>query len=695
MPLIEKTNRVWLAQTVSFLWGFAFINLFRYTLDNIYPFFGEYIRLSLFVYLLAAIIWLSYWWYFHLHTRSRKSKFFYIIIGSNALIFFILSLLFSSTDYLFWLPLFFSFQVLLQNFLLVSRLPFFIAYNLALFAGIIAGIYPLPFMQNAVILMVVTGLLGVFPPHLIETEGQIANEQKTRMRPLRESLDMLRFLLLAFSLYGVFDIYRERFYLVVGIIISGAVVQHIILKYNTQKHHIKYGLVWLGILFILSGGLYQFIPFTYFTALGYVALTIWESIYFNRQTRAYMRREQLMAGIALIAVIFLYFITQEWAVLLMGILVVAVQLRIAFYIFKSYRQTIGTVFVISLVLWGWSWYNKLETSFTRDFFAELQVKKEMKKLPGADTLALVDEGETVITNILPQSVIENTAESTTYLKSFEYIDQGAPFFTMWMYLTFEKNQNVTYMIDLRKLPPYQVEPGKSSLKRFVEVLSPKKVFFIDQAKNSVNTEIIIYDESMNMITAPDIKDNEKAKKFFFELTRNSAEWYEKQDQITIALEKYQSLLEQYPANTEVLHRAARLSSIAGKVTSQIEYLNRLIAISNNALLKEKRQLMELYYWQGDYESSLAWAERLGQIDMPNRFTYLKWKFKNIKRNPTHRRLEQLYSEVRLLPIAPDRPEYIEKETLLRKIKEEIAANPAWHDIIQEELKRQETLQLPD
>ncbi len=688
--MLVAHNNIWLARAIALLWGFLFVLLFRFSLNTLYPFWAGQFSLSFSALLLATVVFISFFWYFYHHQRrKRKGWVFSLMVTLNTAIFLTMIVLYPADQYLYLFPVFFSLQIIIHFFLFAAKLPFFIPYRLSLVAGIIPGILPLEIFQNPWFIFLLGAAISIFPNRLLYEQSLKLPASQVRMLPLRQSIDFLRFLFLGMATFGIFDIFRQNFYLVVSILVVSALLQYAMIRLDRRRHHIRQGMLLLGAIFIALGIGYAYLPFSIWAGIGYGALALWESLYFKKVVEGYLVREQIIVGATLAICLLAYFITYEWSILLFGIIGILLQFRIITYVFKRYRLLMGGVFVCSLLIWAFGVTLKYQDSFTRQFF-NVQPTHTNLENPGLTWLLRLPAGFEVYTNAFAPEALADYRNTGRYFSKLEYRDISASQTTLWLMNHKEADKRI-FLFDLDKLRPYRSGIGREKLKAWLTNQGIQHVIYFQSKAGNIT-----FLTESNKITALNKKLTAEQKEFCRSLGLHLASFYTRELKYVSALATYRELLEIFKKDAGLFLQAARLAGSSNEGALQVEYLKKHIKLSDGPALEEKRLLMELYFNQGKMKDARKLAERLLDDDSENSYTYFKWQYKILLNYPKAVNWREFYRDVKKWRVKKtDVARYENKQKLLVKVREQVKRNPAWYQIQRETNQRQEKLVFPD
>ena len=677
-------NNIHYFRAVSFLWGFLFILFFRYLLNTLYPFWSGHVTLSFFAYALILPAWIAYILFQRQYTRSKRWKASVIAVTVvNSFIFLFLLQGFGGSAYLYAHPMAFSIQVLLHFFLFFSVLTLLNKYRISLVFGILPGFLLAEFEPGTmfhIISCTFILILGIVKAQKPENK----NPNRFRMIPLRKNIDLVRYALFGISLLGILDDFRFRFFFVLSLLAAGPLLQHIILKIDKRKHHIKQGTIFLSVFFFLLSVGYQKIAFSYWAAIGFSLLTIWEALYFKRRFDGDDRRDQLLVGGVLIFVMFSQSLTYEWMILISGLFIITVQIRILIYVYKSYRKILSIIFLASLISWTFGIVLKYQDSFKRQFFS-VSISKKHHPAPSIYwPLYYSDLYESLITNVYPEEVLKSI-DLKGFPINIEFSNPSGADVTWSISWQDKKSKKNIYLYNLDNMKAYQTRNGIESMEKFHEEHSG--LFFLS-TQDLPPSDIIL----KNTPELDFSNIDKEVQGVFYNFGIKLALWYEKQGNYQDALLIYDELLLNHQEN-ELFLKAAAANGILGQLDRQIELMEFAIK-SADAGKHNLSLIMELYYYKNQFELSKKTAEKLIKVDPENQLSYLKWIFRILKEQGNRHSWQKFYYRVKKIRIKDNKNLESSKEALLMDIQDTLTANPAGYEIIERERKRQENIQLP-
>ena len=471
--------------SIAILWGITIGVFFRFSLDQLQPFWD--IRISFLVYILITTIWFSFFWHFRSYrNRSKKSFFSYSTILINTGLFLFLVYWLGYAEYLLIYPLLFSIQVILHFFLLATKLPYFLFYQLPVAIGIFIGVLPIEYFQKAVPLFLFSSSLSIFSSKFLYSVKPANLRGSRRMLFLRVTLDFIRFLFIGFAFIGIFDLYRTQFYILVTIFIIGLFLQKLIQKFQYKKSHIRYGIIVLPFLFIILSASYPYLPFSYWAITGYFLLAIWKTLYLIKPFDGHLRREYALLGSIILLSLFAHFLTIEWGqILLLGLIFMSL-IFIYVHVLMKYRSSISFLLLMSVLIWGGTFIYKFWDIHTKDIW-ELTSEKTSKIDPiSVYSLVGFQKGSHFKTNLFPKNVIELINHRQKYHKGLDHFNIPPVFMTLYFNILSILNdeENTIFLIDLKEYRPYLKANNRSKLFRYISELDMDHIyiFYVKEKK---------------------------------------------------------------------------------------------------------------------------------------------------------------------------------------------------------------------
>ena len=658
-----------LPRLVAALFALVLVNLFRFTIDNTHIFLAQPVGLTSFAFFISFFLWGSFFYYHHLgnnETFHSKRIFLISLLNISLFIFFNED---PETKYSLAYPLCFLVQVILNFYLLGSRFYNFLQYRMAVAIGALPGLFYIEFFLSIWFLFPASLLLINLPYRKFFSLSRQKVQSTTRMLPFRLRLDFCRYLFLVTALWSILDGKREDFPFIFSFLLLGSLIQFLVLRLHKKKEHIRPGLRVLAfILFLLAPSLLVF-PINMVSAVAYISLTIWESVYFGKIIEGTLKREQIIAGVLLGFGIFANLIQAEHMILVTTCLLTIAQLRILVYLYKDLRHFISILMVLSISSWIAVTYVKLKESEGVAFFkptvATINIFLSQAQLSTLDSLL---KSNAVRTNALPEGF-----QSTCYekpLKEFYPLEFLVPL-QLRLYSTL--SPKVINLFFAQKTSVYANETNLSILKQNFNKIKSENIIFLDNYSSGLDQE--------NNSASLDC------------LYRELSTYFQGQRNFEAAVHYYSFLLKKDPQNPELLLKAATLSGSAGRISEQISLLESYIKLNREGM-KEKQLLIELYFLNQDLEKSEALTKELLFRDKENAIFYYQWLIRIAEAQPDFFSTRKLYYS--LTSWRPrSRKQEFEKNSLLQKLEQLIKLNPSFGMQFQEELNRQEFIEFPD
>ncbi|MDH5719457.1 MAG: hypothetical protein OEZ13_02435 [Spirochaetia bacterium] len=695
--MLFEIQNIWISRAVAFCWGFLFLLLFRYSLDNIYPFFSHSFSLSFLAFLLLAAVWISFWRHFQGDRKKRTRKILFIsFAGVNTAVFLLAISILGEDGYKYRYPVCFTIQIFLHLFIFAAKLPFFIGYRISLIAGFLPGIVPFEIAKDPFFIFFIGALLSIFPDRFLKEEKPKFLKRQVKLLPFRQSVDFIRFSFLAFSFYGIFDEFRERFYGVFFIIILGSLLQIILLKIEKRRFRLKHGILFFTIFSILSAVLYGILKPHYAAAMSYVVLSFWEEIYFRKATEGYLKREQLIIGLILILICVSHFFNAEWGIITAGVLVCMGLFRVFFFSLKKLKPVFSVLLITGAFAWlGISGLKALKIYKETFWSSYVHEKKEIKP-PSVLSLLYLPSGKTLYTDIFPEEALEQFSKDPVYFKAIHYKRIQAILFSTHTFAGEHKNENnKVFIFSLSNLRPYGEKDGYHNINLFFNDKEINNVYFYDvDEENKIFFTNRIFD-GQNKFTSNQPALSESQRVFLDVFSTILGEYYEKKSDFSAAYNIYIEMLPYFNESPRLYRKIASVCGSLGKVAEQISYLEKYILLQKEDSIQEKRFLLELYFLTGNKQSVEELAEQLIFEDKQNEIDYLRWLFKLSIDEKNQFKWMRLYYRVKNTDVPEGSALYAEKETLLKEIEDIRKENPHIRELYNEELKRQETIQFPD
>jgi hypothetical protein len=676
-----------LPKVISFFWGFAFIHLFKYNLEKIYPHWNESLGLSFFAYTLFFIAWAAYT--FSFFYKKEKFRLFSLIIHSiffiNSGIFLFIVANYGENFYLYTYPLLFNFQMGVFIFLFITTMRLIIGYRISLLGGILAGLLSYPYIGNIYIDILLPVFLYLLTTFIIPEKKKIISGNYLRMAVLRESLDFLRYFFLGLAFFGSFDNFRNHFYLSVFILAIGPLLSFFLLKADKRKHHVKYGISVLALFFLGLAVISNYIHLNFSAAAGFSFLTIWEGIYFKKTSEGYLKREIILSGIALTISLFFYIISMEWVLIISAIIVIFAQIRILNYIAKGYRKAIAVLFLISLTAWSISLYFNYNKSYKRGFFVSLRNTPN----PAPPTVNIfgffTDKTKTYYTNLFPGEFIESMPPQIS--QNIVFKDIKSPFLIWNISWIHRKNPNAVQIYSLDDLKSYKGSPGIEMLNEYLISNEISNVYFY-----SKKDQVFTY--PMNFQPGLKINSSFLTPEEILKFGKSLALWYIEKKEYDFAVSIYLELLQSFES-TNLYRSIANLYGITGNTGGQMEYRQKVYSRPDSTK-DDKINLMELYFLFGQNQNAYEICDYLISRE-PYDISLYEWKYKIIRSRNNRFQLEALKNNLLYLGNFSrlSQEQIFQKDGLINKINDDLKSIPLWNEIFNTEKKRQENIVYPE
>lgn len=672
----------------ALLWGFAAIIFFRSLLDNYYPYYRRFFPLSQFALLLFAVGFASAALYRKPAARSWKGILFgfFTAVGSATVI----SLAFRSFGHdrallLTAVPL--SLISGLLWFELMRHFFFYQPAKLFLIGGAVLALVTARFLQNDYVAPVLAAVGAVFSRVQADRPWETQYE---RLIGLRQLIDLLRYLFLAQAFHSILGPNRANLLLVLLICSIGLIVPQLIRLLGTARPHVQQGLQILPVMFAAMAALYNFIHYTYWGATAYALLAIWEAVYFSKAHEIYLRREKILAAIAIGTGLIAYYISTDWLQIFSGIVVLAVLTGVLIYVAKNWRKTITALFILAVGGWLYALQWKYSNSVTRELVRFPVLRLHQPQVPETDLilsmLALQKAtGKPVFTNMLPDTLLADGAWRTERIGAFEA--SPATLVLRLAYRCSVRKLDHIFVFDEKSLGVYS-EPGALLvLKELLDRFGRCDIFVADsKTMRSVRTLSHSYQVDPKILQA--ITPDDAAK------LRSVAQAVRQQDMMAEAQALYERVYSFYKDDPQFLRELSALSAARGQVDRQIELLNALIRLSKDNVTYDKKLLMELYAIKRDRKKSatLAYEILAGGSESPLAlYVFLQRLFSD----PFDRyEMESLYRKVQQYQPKTDL-EAIKYAGIKRSIEELLKQNPTYDRKFQDENHRQEFITFPE
>jgi len=694
MKLTEKP--VTISRTLAVIWAFIFVQFFRYSLDQLYPFWAHDISLSFFSFtiLLFSIVSFSYFFYFHAK-KKKKSTWFTIFAAINISLALIPLLIHGKENGIYFFPWLITPLILLQFFILSSKFSFFLSFRLEMVTGSLLGLIPIVFLQNPYLLFGFSYAIAIFPNRLLLQQQHISPKHVSRMESFRLIIDFLRFLFLGLTFYAIFDHFRQNFYVATIIILLATLLQFLILKFDHKKHHIKHGLFALATIFLFLGLGFNKIPTTFLWAFAYSVLVTWEALYFKKNAEGYLNREHLTMVIAAIVCTFFYFITYAWVLIIAVIIITIALIFLLYYIARPHRVLHSTFFLMAIFVWVFAGFHFFSHSLIRDFWQTNNRTLQTKTIiPINFLLEHSKKVESITTNLFPvKDVFLQNQDINSSKIIYKKTTPISLSFDLFLDRLNGQRPLQTRLIDLRKMRPFKSFDQKQRLFSYVSKYRFDNIYFFYVEKNNNTIYHPISDKKI-ILDMKTFNLNLELSQPIENIINQIINFHIRNGTLIQArtLQKY--ILGKNSFDYKKYLKLASINAGLKELKKQIENLEKAIALSPTNMLKEKKLLMELYYYSGDTTKSEYIAQALINQPKQSPFEYFRWMLKLYSEERDRYKLQQFYFKLKYYyPKSPQ--EELEKSTLLNEIHEALLANPSWFDIIDQEKKREEKLKYPD
>lgn len=645
----------------AFLWGFLFAVFIRSLLNVFYPFINSEVSPTTFLYLSSTLLLIFFWNAYH-HSDKRSYRITTAVILLTGLIDAILILV--SSESIYSSPILQSYLFLILVMLFAHTLPRHMRGQIEILAGLFSGVLLSSLFNIPVYALFIISFAVLYLPN--ETLPVFSGTIKLsshRLISLRQFTDFLRIFFIGAAFQNTLTENRSFFFTALGIVLSAHVIQFALNIFRHTREHVRTGIYFLGILFILSAGTFQFAPFPVWAAISYALLSLWESIYFKKSTEGYLHREQIIAGIVLFLLIILSVFQYEWEILFTVFIVPGAIVLIAIVTYKKNRPVLALLFSLSFILFSFSLINKYRAIESLVIFEPTQEKRV--KAISIEDLAFILQFSPVRQNILPAEFYE---KSDRIQARVSYFSPNSLFLVRSLKNSSEK-LNTIYQIP--EGSPYSSDSGKSVLLKI--------------SKESPSLVVVPFNNEFS-------GDIPKTDPLLYEFALEVARHYKQLKMYSNALSILQELETIYPEDETVLMEKSSTAGALGDLTTQISALEKLISTVPGKNLEEKRLLLDLYRVTGNTENVQDLSLRLIHEDYESRFDYLRMYYESLLVSSTPEEWQKLYYRVKATA-APENS--IAKERLISDIEERIKENPPLYRLFAEELNRQEHIIFPE
>ncbi len=672
----------------AFLQGFAFIVYFRFLLDDLYPFYRGLFPLSQFALLLFALGFIGAALYRAADKPHLRRILAALLPGLFAAGGLIAIYQFAGHDRaLLMFPLPVTAIALLLWYELSRHTFVFQPAKIWLICGALAAFFA-GSLREFPLVAPVCALVAILLSRLQHAPGwQVVHE---RIVTLRQLIDFLRYLFLAQAFHGILGQNRSNLVAVLALSTAGLAIPQIIRLAGTRRPHIQTGLLGLPVIFMGLAALYNVLHYNLWGAFAYTALAAWEGIYFARAHEVYLRREKILAGIAIAAGLVAYYISTEWLQILAGGLITLFLAGILVYVAKNWRKAMTALFALAVMGWLLAVQWKYTHSVTRDFYRPPITKLRAATLPDTGLVLTIMKlskitGKTIRTNILPDELLADTAWRSENISTF-HADPA----TLALRLAYEcglRRAAAVYIFDEKSLGIYAESQALMVLRDFFLRVPHCQMFLADgQALREVTnlSQVLQSDPAQLQNLTP-----EDAAKIL-----GLARVVKKRDLIAESQGLYEQVFRFYRDDPVFLRELAALAAARGQIERQIEILNLLINLRKDNTIYDKKLLMELYAIRNERKKSAALAYEIlsdGNESPLAIFAFLQRLFSE----PFDRsEMLSLYQKISQYQPRTDL-EIIKYAGLKRSIEDRLKQNPTYDRKFQDENQRQEFISFPE
>lgn len=670
----------------ALLQGFVFIYYFRSLLDDLYPFFKGFFPLSQFALLIFALGFIAA--ARHEPIASAKSRFLSAIAPFCAGV----ALLFLYAHWghdaaLLLLPLPITGGALVLWYDLARHTFVFQSVKVWLLAGAVAAFFAgnlkeFPQLGYAVALLAIIIARLQKPP-----VWQVSYE---RLLILRQLVDFMRYLFLAQAFHGVLGQNRNNLIPVVTLAMVGLAIPQMLRLFKARRPHIQHGLFVLPLLFMGLAALFNLLHYNLWGALAYALLASWEGYYFARAHEAYLRREKMLAAVAIIAGILAYYVSTDWLQILAGLLVTLFLSGILVYVAKNWRKTITALFALAVIGWAFALQWKYTHSVTREFYKPPASKLKAAQLPGTGLVLTLMQlqkstGWQVKTNLLPEELLSDAAWRQENIAAV-----SADPATLLLRLAYScqfRQENTVYIFDEKSLGIY-AESGALMVLRDFFLQNPRCRLFLSDGqalREIANLSQLLQSDPKQL---QNLSAEDAAKILAL------ARVIKKRDLLAESQTLYEQVMRFYRDDPVFLRELASLAAARGQLDRQIELLHMLITLGKDNTLYDKKLLMELYTIRNERKKSaaLAWEILAEGSESPLAlFAFLQKLFSEpFDRNE----MQALYQKVLQYQPKTDL-ELIKYAGLKRSIEDRLKQNPTYDRKFHDENYRQEFISFPE
>lgn len=669
------------------LWGFAFLHTFRWLLDTYFPYYRNTFPLSQFALVLFAISFFAA----SVHSVARRrirSVILAVLLLLTVIVGYAVAFqkLGYETAYLI-LPVPLSLLALLLWYELSRHLLTYQPAKIYLLLGAATALLTPRSAEHAWLGPSVAAIAIVVSRFQRERIWEIQHE---RLVALRQLIDFLRYLFLAQAFHATLGQNRPNLPLVLLITLAGISLPQFIRLLGAVRPHIQHGLVILPIVFLGLAALFNLVHYNFWGAIAYAILAIWESVYFSKAHEVYLKREKILAGLAIASGIIAYYIATEWLQILSGLLVIAVLTGITIYVAKGWRKTITALFAASAAAWMLSVQWKYSNSVTREFFKSQPVRLRTPQLPDTGLLMTIinlqkDSSRAIYTNMLPDELLEDVVWRNQNFYPLEV--NPATLVLRLAYSCYAKRQANTYIFDENSLGVYGESQALLALQQLMAMMPSCDFYIADKSQLRSLKNL-----SQSIQTDPRLLQNIAVADAAKLLSLARAE--KRQDRMAEAQGLYEQVYGFYKEDAIFLRELSALAAARGLIDRQIEVLNTIVALKPANLAYDKKLLMELYALKRDrkHSASLAYEILSDGAESPIAiFSFLQKLF-----SEPFDRLEMQSLFQKLSQYQPKTDfEVIKYSGLKRAIEDQLKQNPTYDRKFQDENHRQEFITFPE
>jgi hypothetical protein len=672
----------------AFLQGFAFIVYFRSLLDDLYPFYKGIFSLSQFALLIFALGFVAAAIYRPTSTPSARSVVagqLLALTAAGGLI--ALYKIFGHEQALLMLPLPVTLLALLVWYSLARHTLVFQPAKLSLLLGAVTAFFP-GGLREIPLLPPILAVLAILLARLQSPpQWQVSHE---RIVSLRQLIDFLRYLFLAQAFHGILGQNRTHLTAVISLSMTGLAIPQLIRLFGSRRPHVQTGLLILPVIFMGLAGLFNVLHYNLWGALAYTLLATWEGIYFARAHEIYLRREKILAAIAVAAGIAAYYITTEWLQILSGALVTLFLAGILISVAKNWRKTITALFALAVVSWLFSLHWKYTHSVTRDFFRPPVTRLRTALLPDTGLVLTLmklqkNTGKPVRTNILPDELLSDAAWRSENISTFNA--DPATLLLRLFYACDIRREAAVYIFDEKSLGIYAESQALAVLRNYFLRVPHCQLFLAggQVLREVTNLSQVLQSDPMQL----NHLNAEEAAKIL-----GLARVVKRRDLTAEAQSLYEQVFRFYRDDPVYLRELSALAAARGQTDKQIEILKMLIGLSKDRALYDKKLLMELYALRNERKKSAALAYEIlaeGSDSPLALFAFLQKLFSE----PFDRyEMQALYQKLAQYQPRTDL-EIIKYTGLKRSIEDRLKQNPTYDRKFMDENYRQEFISFPE